>query len=258
MSQQRIVLNCITLGCIFLGTVECHPQQLYWGSSAEGFELAVGMAKDSLEQGSPVEAIVVLRNTGDSVRYFLSNWRWEEGDFGFTIVRDREEQVERRSFGPSLGGFVPKELPPHSAITNKVRLDSLYDLTKPGTYVVTASRGVPPVSEATNRSAFGISRVESGNVLFRITSTNTSPASATSSTLRQGVVGNSVELDSSRSKTNAEVLKTSAAEIAPQTRKVVSQNPFLNRRKLGAGVAALLVVMLLAILWRASRRKPNA
>lgn len=270
--MQAGVSKLLATICLLVWAAKCPSQELFWGNDQEGFQLGLYIEKTSVQTGEPIVATVVARNTSDVARR-LPILLFPNTPYHFIVTRDRAEIV-RLPENPKLGKFVNESIGPNVSVTNQVRLDSQFDLTKPGTYVVTALRSIPPasVSDREYPPITDMFNLSSGNAIIRIVENTNIVASNGSPTSAQSPIPNSTtENPASRSgrpsakprhfavpgnKAAASGSSTSVSKASPlaEASPLVNTGGVTRSQKIAMGIIAALLAMLLAILWRASRR----
>lgn len=241
--------------------IEAALPEVFWGEATEAFELGLSFEKVEFRHGEPIIATVIIRNFSGRDR-LIPAFVQPDLNYEFIITRDRGEgipKVEQMRMGSYLGGI---PIGANVSETNQIRLDQKFDFARPGTYVVTASRQVAPSSrEGEITLASEKISLRSGNALIRITevagSDSVHNASIPPSAPRvQNSANAQIKNLPRESATTPKVNSSSETPLPPAgTSPSILLARFTSVQKIGGGIIACLIVLLLAILWRASRRK---
>lgn len=125
-------------------------QEILWGDGTEGFVIGLVFDQSEFRTGEPIVATVATKNTSEVVRY-VRTWRQRpEKEYTFFITRNGNESVEPLPPQLSIESLSYQQLNPNVTVTNKVRLDTKYDFSKPGMYTMMAARWIPLNNFSTN------------------------------------------------------------------------------------------------------------
>ena len=118
-----------------------------WGPISQGFELSIVSDKEIYHAGDHVILSLLLHNASKTPAAFIH--RDKERDFPLDIVSSDGKIVPLTKYGKHLqetANFVISsskvELSPRDAIEYSLQLDKIYDVSREGTYTVTAKRMV--------------------------------------------------------------------------------------------------------------------
>jgi len=247
-------LNHLATACFFAIAMESSPQELLWGEETEGFRLALGFEKTTFRTGEPIVATVVLQNNSDRSRQ-LARFFPPEVAYRVVITRDRNEPVQRISSSPRfsivnmpIGGFASE--------TNHIRINTEFDILKPGSYVITITGVVPPASKSEQVPVLDYVPIRSDNAIFQIVETSQGGnvnIESLSVTQTQNSAADSFGSFPKQNTTATLKSKPLGAIIANALTAVSGR--FTLAQKVSGGIIMALFTLVFAILWRASRRK---
>ena len=124
-----------------------------WGEASAGMRMSIRLDKSSYKIGEPVDAAIFMRNLGQEPREYRVIYPDERG-FGLSLfaqgraapVLSKIDSRATNEFGKvsrlpitKVGHFW---LSPATQQKHEVRLDRIYDLTRPGSYLISASREI--------------------------------------------------------------------------------------------------------------------
>jgi hypothetical protein len=245
-----------------------------WGLVSEGVEMAVRFTKSPYAREEPIEYQILVRNISEKPTHFAGGGSPID-DFKITVTDDQNRLIPelrdilpstetdfQRRLNRSVGKSNAKQFPLHPGTQHIyiIRLEELFDLNRPGRYFVTATHGVPKLD------GFGYSEVRSGTAMANLPgSTNqTSLRLATDSNPRISPVQNQqTDASSPRSLTSTSDNATAAFQGTNRAlRKPIATTAPTSvptsstaARRVGIGILAVLFALVLAIFWRASRRR---
>ncbi len=260
---MRTVLFLIAL-VVRLAKVQAQESQIYWGESIEGFSVGLSVASSKYNLEKPILVDVYLRNDTKAdrptiaipARYLIS-----------VVATDnaRRPVPPKPEFGYD-GSLSLRDLHPGQVKKETVDLRDYLYLTNSGTFAVTVKRLLAWPTFAL-----------SGSAMLELASTNAAGAAnpvrnsaATAQTVRP--VQNSTADNTSATKhtparDNSSTTEGSSANSKPKdaaaspsaavASSLAETKSFTPTQKVGTGIIAALVALLLAILWRAARRKPE-
>jgi hypothetical protein len=114
-----------------------------WGESISGCRVSVARAASDVE--STVVLDIVFRNDGSSMVNFPRMSLWF--DYDFTVVSESGSSVPMTPFGEqehrnkTMGGAsAVAEVAPGKAYRCSVEISRLYELNRPGSYIIQASK----------------------------------------------------------------------------------------------------------------------
>lgn len=125
-----------------------------WGEPSAGMQMSIRLEKSSYKVGEPVEAIIIMRNLDQKPREYRLLWPLELG-FGLSLfvsgrstplptmaeARATDEGMKRMARSVYKGHTFG--LSPGTQKKFEVPLSAIYDLTRPGSYQIMASRDIP-------------------------------------------------------------------------------------------------------------------
>ena len=142
-----------------------------WGTIYGGFRMGIGFQKESFTNGEPIEGIVTLENVTNLYR----NAVFDVAPFQeIVVLNDQGRQLQLKpelqpgsSFKARLSNIVTHathlDIAPGGEAKLAVRLDTLYDLSAPGTYQVYFRLTLPREEREP-----GESKISSGRAMFRV------------------------------------------------------------------------------------------
>jgi hypothetical protein len=231
-----------------------------WSEVVNGFQLSLRFETEVMRQGSPVSANILLRNISDTPREFVFPSGKGFGLCQFIITRDGSDPLvridEQRLFSIKALSLHPKTQWKWSA-----RLNDMFKMDAPGSYRVTGvtAVGEPPVEIRTRTVFIQIAATNSTiEEMAAMNSNNSAPGAA--STLSPSIHGrrlDSMEMDSAADRAAPAVSKSNAGTARPllSIPAISDAHTFGATQKTGAGIVAGLFALMLAILWRAARRR---
>lgn len=236
-----------------------------WGDVINGSQLSVRLDKEQYAFGETLVAHIIIRNLGSEVLAYP--FSFPDLETQISIIDDRYQSVSRLkppSERPQVVSGGAMQIRPGWQRKYDFRIDTLYKFSTPGTYSINVSR---PVYGPNSTRVMVASR----NVLVKIMAEGDSTTNSPNSTPAQR---------GSKSPHNGEGIVNS--HTAPQRQSATAVPPastgimanaslpsntgassgeaehFLAKNKIGIMGVIVLVTLLLTILWRAARRKPNA
>ena len=124
-----------------------------WGEPSSGMQMSIRLEKSTYKVGEPVNATIIVRNLDQKSREYRVFYPDERG-FGLSLfaqgragpVLSKIDSRATNEFGKvsrlpitKVGHFW---LSPATQQKHEVRLDRIYDLTRPSSYMVSASRDI--------------------------------------------------------------------------------------------------------------------
>jgi hypothetical protein len=254
---MRTGIHNLLIGVCFLGAAFTgRAVELFWGDATEGFQLALGFEKASSTSGEAVIATVVIKNTSDGVLR-LPGYLADEQNYRFIVTRNQNEPVGENPRIRS-GSALSLPIKPGESKTNHIRLDALFDLNELGSYIVTVTRSLPPASNPSAGFEQQV-RIQSGNAILRVSGnvseraiTNGATVSPTSPRNITGNMRNTQEGSQIPSRDSSS--NTSPDGNASKVTPTVEASPLSSKKMIGIGIVAGLCALLIAVLWRATRR----
>jgi hypothetical protein len=243
-----------------------------WSEAVNGFQLSLRVEKKSFRLDEPIWVDTFLRNVSGQPlkRTFVSGKGFESKLCRFLVTRDGAEPVERT--GQEML-FALKERTLFAAAQWKcpVRLDEMFKMDTPGLYNVTGVTGVGEPSQ----------EIRTGTVVIQVLASDSAAPLASNAAAPRPDVVNSIPVrfrnddppHSSNNSPPTSPMSVSSSKRPPSvfnpsntlaisspTVGTVSVATTTNTpaRKTGIAIIAALLALLLAILWRAARRKPAA
>jgi hypothetical protein len=158
-----------------------------WGAVTNGLQMSVRLYQRQFTNGQPVRVTILWRNVGSTPNWFTSA-TWENYTFDLSLFRDGMEIKpvmprlnQEASHDGSVGGGLVE---PHTQWRFGLRLDKIFDLSKPGAYQLRAERE----AHGEGRSVF---KLRSGTARFQVVAkppehempSTSDPRAATSSNL---------------------------------------------------------------------------
>jgi hypothetical protein len=238
-----------------------------WGDAVEGFQIALELDKSEVPEGEPILATVFIRNVSEKpLSYFVSiperNSR--------IVVTDQtgqelaQKRTAKTAFSDRIIASKNYTTQPGHQRQYTIRLDQLFDFKSSETYSVRVHRVVPK----TNSATLEMSEAWSPSANLRITrKALNAPREIDPNSTSQSVSGLGA-------KTNVSSVRAAPfSDRTDQNRTAPSNSPdtialplsygasmaeggsFTPRRKIGAGILAVLLALSFVFLWRAARRK---
>jgi hypothetical protein len=260
------------IAAILFATVifESRSEELVWGVDGEGFQLAIAFEKTTFQKGEPIFATVVVKNASRGVRYLIGSLPPSpHREYSFTVIRDGSQLLSAISPLPTMSRGQQTRMEADMIVTNRFQIDSLFDLSEPGNYVITATLAIAPVSISQNPYPLmaATNRIQSGSAIISVAADVGQTASDRSPFMISNVEVVGTTGRSSNSLNNYSGNGTSSPDISKSTTMVAtplaSAPPFSETgppssgQRAGIAVIVGLSGLLLAILWRAARRKPE-
>jgi len=118
-----------------------------WGQITNALQMSIRFYQNNYTNGQPVSAVILWRNIGGMRQPFDPGWGIEKYSFDVLIRyggKDLKPLVPRidPNYKPEFGGGPGLIfLEPNTQIRVEQRLDTIFDLSKPGAYEITAQRG---------------------------------------------------------------------------------------------------------------------
>jgi hypothetical protein len=119
----------------------------HWGQITNGLQMSIRFYQGDYTNGQPVSAVIIWRNVGTVPRLFDRAWGIEKYSFDVAIRHDGDDLKALTpridpNYKPEIGGGPgPISVQPNTQIRVEQRLDTIFDLAKPGDYEITAERG---------------------------------------------------------------------------------------------------------------------
>lgn len=255
-----------------------NPEHQNYGEPTFGLQLSIDFTKPTFLLGEAVIATVTLKNVGDQNSSPIQSL-WFEYDYRLFITRNQGQAVSLlpQKGTPVFGSARPFTIPKGSEAKFNVQLDSLYDFTAAGEYLVTIARGVPEplpskyktisVTNRVDRPGGGFSEevfpmlipepfnarfseIKSGNAIIRIVE---NPASAINE-VTPSATNNLASSTSSNAKvlprTNSSVSGAPDASAPPPIETSLEKSRHMIGWSLGGAVLLLII-----IFYRARKRQ---
>jgi hypothetical protein len=254
-----------------------------WGERDGDLVLSLQFSKQRYSIAERIEAAVLLRNLSGSNLVIAGSA--PETDFRFVATDGERRPVPVSDFaktkweGIQFLGARPVELPPFSQAKFVINVGQFFQIQEAGDYVFTASR----------RLAKGVGRgfqtLRSQNVLIkidRVPSGELNPDALPTAQLEKGNVSRGVhraeKASDEKSRSAVALTQQQPVSTSSQRETALGSSPnvsvfestplantaprrelhhFTSAQKISLGMLAALSALLLAILWRASRRKPG-
>jgi len=269
------------------------PSTVRWGGAVEGVQVGLCLDQTSYKGNEEIIAYVVLTNTS-SEAHVLPGVHFSDSAFPplTFIVVGPDRAPLAPAFEPRVGPLLYRPRPmgrtlgAHEAITETDRLRDRYDFLQTGEYTVWAKTiiwEINPPKQATPIeliSELVSVRIEGGPPKLRSTDSRPSAPSAAPSLsgslpesvrsrmppeLQERMLARQRELAERHAAfaTNrpSERTEATAPQTAPPPLAVksleMSNGKFPISRQTALALVAILMTALLAILWRAARRKPE-
>jgi hypothetical protein len=237
-----------------------------WSAPINGVQLSIRFEKTVFRLGEPIMTHVIFRNIGDVPlkRTFASGKGFVSKLCGFIVTRDDREPVERTG-EQHLTSVKERTLYPKAQWKSPVILNEMFKMDTPGSYHITGMTGVGKPPEEI-RTATVLVQVVADASLSKdpaVVTPNSPPALpaipnvVTPRTVDQSFDSIRSEAGATRSSSLVSKPAAGATPLAsvPPTKDLHS---FSSLQKAGMVLLAGLLAVLLAILWRAARRKPEA
>jgi hypothetical protein len=240
-----------------------------WGEPANGFQLSLRFEKKVFTLGEPITGDVFLRNVSASPleRSLVSGSGFESKLCQFIMTREGGGLMEKTNRS-RLFSVRKKTLSPKAQWKCPARLDEIFRIEEPGSYLVT---GLASVGEPA-------AQIRSGNVLIRVVAKDTAASPDIAPRLPEQVSVKASLAPPVTQSTKEPVMidgagkspmfnsRNGSAQNAPTQEASPTPPPAFRStsaappssapvRKLGMTIAAVLTLLLLAILGRAARRK---
>ena len=136
------------------------------GSLTEGCRLSLSTPAVVVRAGSPVVLSLVFSNDGSAPVGFPRASMWFEYDY--TVTSDAGQAVELTPFGQEKlrsmqeqGGTL-LDVQPGGRMASTVEISSLYDLSRPGAYIISAAKTV------SNHAGDGFIKAASNSVTVKV------------------------------------------------------------------------------------------
>ena len=220
-----------------------------WGNVSEGVEMGARFTRNAYGAGQSIELEILVRNVSQQPSHFAGGAAPID-DFKITLSDDQNRTVpELRDLVPSTEADFQRRLNRAGARSNPkpypllpgtqhiyvIRLDELFDLSRPGKYFVTATHGVPKLDGS------GYNEVNSGTAIAEV------PGDP-----KRASLSNPGQAKTSESKSSSS-LESSKPEIAPPSTNTAERVGLtasrVNKRSMSLIVAALLVIGTVTLLF---------
>jgi hypothetical protein len=248
----RLIFALAVYGC---GT-KSHAQELLWGEEVDGVQLGLSIQQTDFPAGKPIDVLILLKNGSDQLRRLPTLFP-AAMNYKFSIMAEGNESLSPLSKGPQpFSGVSGLPLPPRSELTNEVNLASLFDLSRPGSYRVSVSRSL--------QSTSGEVQIYSGSATIQVVKDNGEIPNVSTSTIPNVAMPRAANrnFDLRRNGSTAGRNSANASQSVDEVARPLANAPSISNthsfsfgRKTGVGIIAGLLAVLLAILWRAARRK---
>ncbi len=258
----RVLKIAVVFGCMMGFACPNHAADVFWGEDREGFQIGILFEKVDFQKGEPIKATLILRNltatTGLPIRF-----NPPEAAYRFSVTRDSAIPVVNTSPRRySLAGYLT--MAPDSFETNEVRLDLNLNFSEVGTYSIAATRFVPPQSKSEPAPLSEHIEARSGTAVINVQESLGHTITTPVLTTPNASGGTGTRLDYLRNNSTAVggapsvTVSKSNVEPAPAiaiASSISDGQSFTSVQRTSVGIIAGLLALLLAILWRAARRK---
>jgi hypothetical protein len=244
-----------------------------WGEANNGAQLSVRFDRTVFHLGEPVLANVFLRNITNRPlsRGIPRGTGFDSALCRFIVTGPGDKpttRVEQPSFRGFSGSVRNATLYPKAQWKSPVCLNDIFKMDEPGTYLVTGLAGAEdPTVEIRSRrvliqivaeqlaekSEEVIAEQFHGLASFTNSAKAESPAPITGHPVSKGSSQPSARTSLSPAVSSASN-PVSTPPLASVTQTTVATH-FTPAKKFGAGIITAMLAVLLAILWRAARRK---
>jgi hypothetical protein len=115
-----------------------------WGGETNGLQLSLAFSKLKFVKGEPIAAELKLKNVSDQALHINETLQIE--DFRFTVVHEKigpvplTEYGERRKRQMIVNWNSVRTLAPSESLDNTHNISTVWDLSRPGKYRITALR----------------------------------------------------------------------------------------------------------------------
>jgi len=247
------------------------PPIVYWGDPVEGLQLGLYFDKVTYSDDEEIFAYLIITNVSHQAHELRGNWAGILPAVRFIVTGpDRLPPPLKSRFPDRAFGASTNMLAPHEARTSSYRLRWIFDIVDRGDYVVTAEmklrRSDRPIQIMSENAMVWIA---GGSPIYRLAKEEVlrkrEEQQRSSTVFKQQFPPEQAErLHARRSSGEARMSgsqsatgSTSPSIIVPMpgVTPIAGGHPLSATQKIAIGIIAALLALLLAILWRASRRK---
>ncbi len=243
-----VLLFAALIGVREAGRRDVPPPTIEWGESVNGLSLGLFLTKTEFNLGEPIEITVFIKNDSEEVLHlpgYPAPWY-------FTIIAmDKDRKLLPQRTPPSAGGGSSTPVQPGKTKAYTLDLNEFLVITNADQFLITVKRFFRDKTgdqSALSRNVSVTVRSKSGKIPEHATAEYSAAPPVRSSMAQNPSTNDSMDSHELPDTNGFTVVQSPSSDF----------RRFTIGKKFGAGFVIGLLALILAILWRAARRKPEA